>query len=52
MSFFMGAMEVVSVSVIVKGGWGMAITIGIGSALGIVLAMKLHDRMYRDKTKR
>lgn len=49
-AFIMGAMEVVSVSVIVKGGWGMAITMGAGAALGIVSAMKLHDRMYGSKS--
>ena len=47
LAFFMGIMEVVSVSIIVKGGWGVAISTGMGAAIGIVLAMKLHDKVYR-----
>jgi hypothetical protein len=45
-SYLMAAFEVVSVGIIVKGGWVIALSAGTGAALGMVVAMHLHDKLY------
>lgn len=48
-SYFMAAGDVLLVSLIVKGGWAIALTSGTGAALGMVLSIKLHDRLFKAK---
>lgn len=45
-SYFMAAFDVASVSLIVVGGWPIALTSGTGAAFGMVAAIKLHDRIF------
>jgi len=45
-SYFMAAFDVAAVNLIIKGGWSIALTSGTGAALGMVAAIKLHDRMF------
>lgn len=46
-SYAMAAAEVLTVSLIVEGGWPIAITAGTGAAFGMVCSMKLHDYIYK-----
>lgn len=46
-SYVMAAFDVAAVSLIVAGGWPIAITSGTGAAFGMVTAIKFHDRIYR-----
>lgn len=48
-SWAMAAFDVVSVTLIIKGGWPIAISAGLGASLGMVLAMKIHDRVFKEK---
>jgi len=48
-SYLMAAFDVASVSLIVSGGWPIALTSGTGAAFGMVFAIKLHDRMFKPK---
>lgn len=43
-SYGIAAGDVVSIGFIAKFGWIMAFTTGTGAALGMVLAMWMHDR--------
>lgn len=45
-SYLMAAGDVVSVSLIVKGGWIIMLTSGTGAALGMIASIKLHDRIF------
>lgn len=42
-SYAMALVDVAVVSIIVKGGWAVALPSGTGAALGMVCAMRLHD---------
>ncbi len=46
-SWAMAAFDVAAVSLIVAGGWPIAITAGLGASCGMVAAMKLHDRLFQ-----
>jgi hypothetical protein len=46
-SWAMAAFDVAAVTLIVVGGWPIAISSGAGASLGMVLAIKLHDRVFR-----
>ena len=46
-SYLMAAFDVAAVSLIVRGGWPIALTSGTGAAFGMVAAIALHDRIYR-----
>jgi len=45
-SYLMAAFDVASVSMIVKGGWPIALTSGTGAASGMVIAVFLHNRLF------
>lgn len=46
-SYFMSAAEVLTITLVVKGGWVIAITSGIGGSIGMILSMWLHDKFIR-----
>lgn len=46
-SYLMAAFDVAAVSLIVVGGWPIAITSGTGAAFGMIFAIKLHDRIFK-----
>lgn len=46
-SYLMAAFDVATISIIVKGGWPIAITSGTGAAFGMVAAIVIHDRMFK-----
>jgi hypothetical protein len=48
-SYLMAAAEVLTVSLIVKGGWLIALTAGTGAAFGMVCSMMLHDYIYKNR---
>lgn len=48
-SYLMAAGDVLLISLIVKGGWLIALTSGTGAAFGMVVSMKLHDRLFKGK---
>lgn len=50
-SFAMAAFEVASVNLIMRGGWPIAVTIGTGASLGMIAAIRLHDRLFREGGK-
>lgn len=45
-SWLMAAFEVASVSLIVAGGWWVALSSGLGASLGMVCAIRLHSRIF------
>lgn len=45
-SYLMAAFDVAAVALIVRGGWGIALTSGTGAALGMLTAIKCHDRLF------
>lgn len=45
-SYLMAVFDVLSVMLIVKGGWLIAFTAGTGAAFGMIAAMMLHDRIF------
>lgn len=47
-SYLMAALDVLSVGIIVKGGWVIALSSGTGAAFGMIFAMRLHDRIFKD----
>lgn len=46
-SYAMAAFDVAAVTLIIRGGWPIAVTSGTGAAFGMVAAIRLHDRMFR-----
>lgn len=46
-SMLMAMFDVAAVSIIVKGGWLIAISSGIGASLGMIAAMYFHDRFFK-----
>lgn len=49
-SYAMAAFDVLSIALIVKGGWTIAFSSGTGAAFGMIAAIKLHDRLFgKDK---
>lgn len=49
-SFAMAAFDVATVTLIVKGGWPIAISSGIGASFGMVAAMYSHSKIVKDKS--
>lgn len=45
-SWLMAAFDVAAVTLIVKGGWPIAFSSGFGASLGMVVAIKMHDRIF------
>lgn len=50
-SYLMAVMDVVAVTLIVKGGLVTAVFCGTGAAIGMVVAMKFHDRIFKKGEK-
>ena len=46
-SWAMAAFDVAAVTLIVQGGWPIAISSGFGASVGMVAAIKLHDRLFK-----
>lgn len=46
-SCLMGAFDVATVTLIVKGGWWIAATSGIGAGFGMITAMYVHKRIVK-----
>lgn len=46
-SYLMAAFDVATVTLIVQGGWLIALTSGTGAAFGMVAAIRFHDRIFR-----
>lgn len=45
-SYAMAAFDVAAVTLIVKGGWPIALSSGFGASMGMVVAIKFHDRIF------
>lgn len=45
-SWLMAAFDVAAVTLIIQGGWPIAISSGLGASLGMVVSIKLHDRIF------
>ena len=48
-SYLMAAFDVAAVSLIVTGGWAIALSSGTGAAFGMVAAILTHDKMFGRK---
>lgn len=46
-SWLMAAFDVAAVTLIVKGGWPIAISSGFGASFGMIVSIKLHDRIFK-----
>lgn len=46
-SYAMAALDVLAVSIIIKGDWWIMLTSGTGAAFGMLAAIKLHDRIFK-----
>lgn len=46
-SWLMAIFDVAAVYLIVKGGWPIAISSGFGASLGMVVAVVLHNRIFK-----
>ncbi len=46
-SWLMAAFDVAAVTLIVQGGWPIALSSGLGASVGMVAAIKLHDRLFK-----
>lgn len=45
-SYLIAAFEVITVTLIVKGGWWIILTAGTGGTLGMLISIKLHQRLF------
>lgn len=45
-SWLMAAFDVAAVTIIVKGGWTVAISAGLEASVGMVAAIKFHNRIF------
>ena len=48
-SWMMAVFDVAAVTLIVKGGWAIAISSGLGASIGMVVAIKFHNRIFERK---
>lgn len=46
-SYLMAVFDVAAVTIIINGNWTIALSAGTGAAFGMVFAMKLHDRIFK-----
>ena len=46
-SYFMATFDMLAISLVIKGGWPIALSAGTGGTLGIIAAMYLHDYMFK-----
>lgn len=45
-SYVMAVFDVISVALVIQGGWTLVFSAGTGAALGMVLSIKFHDWIY------
>lgn len=50
-SWLMAAFDVAAVTLIVQGGWPIAFSSGLGASIGMVVAIKSHDRIFERNQK-
>lgn len=50
-SVLMGMFDWAAVTLIIKGGWPIAITSGIGAGFGMLASIKLHDKLFKKEVK-
>lgn len=50
-SYFIAVFEVAAVALVVRGGWPIAFTSGTGAAFGMVIAILLHDKLFKERRK-
>ena len=48
-SYAMASFDVAAITIIVKGGWVIAITSGTGAAFGMIAAIKFHDLLFKQE---
>ena len=48
-SYLIAVFEVATVTIIIKGGWLVALTSGTGAAIGMVASILLHDKLFKGK---
>ena len=48
-AYAMAFMDVVSVALVVHGGWTLALSAGAGASLGMITSIKLHDSIFKRK---
>lgn len=46
-SYLMAVMDVLIIGLIIKGGWSICFAVGTGAALGMILSMRLHDKIFK-----
>lgn len=46
-SYVMAVFDVAAVTLIVQGGWPIALSSGTGAAFGMVVAIKFHNRIFQ-----
>lgn len=49
-SFVMAIFDALAISLVIKGGVSIGVSSGLGAALAMVCAIRLHDRIFRDRT--
>lgn len=45
-SYLIALFDVATVTLVVHGGWWIALSSGTGAAIGMVASIKLHDKLY------
>ena len=50
-AYIMALMDWAAIALVIKGGWEIAITSGTGAAIGMVAAIKLHDKLFGTDAK-
>jgi hypothetical protein len=45
-SYLIAGFDVAVIMLIIKGGWYIALATGTGGAIGVVLSVKLHQRIF------
>lgn len=49
-SYLMAVFDVAIVTLIIQGGWVIALTSGTGAAFGMVAAIQTHDKIFQKDT--
>lgn len=51
-SWLMAAFDVAAVTLIVQGGWPIALSSGLGASIGMVVAITSHNRIFEKRPKK
>lgn len=46
-SYLMGFLDILAIGLVVQYGWTIAFTAGTGGALGMLVAVLFHDKVYK-----